>query len=74
MRTVTEIRRVFTYNAQKALVVRGTVDQVALAEKLIHDLDKPKSEVVIDVIIMTINSTRHQSFGGHHRQCGNGRD
>ncbi len=58
IRTVAEIRRVFTYNAQKAMVVRGTVDQVALAEKLIHDLDKPKAEVVIDVIVMETNSTR----------------
>ncbi len=58
IRTVAEIRRVFTYNAQKAMVVRGTVDQVALAEKLIHDLDKPKAEVVVDVIVMETNSTR----------------
>lgn len=58
IRTVAEIRRVFTYNAQKAMVVRGSVDQVALAEKLIHDLDKPKAEVVVDVIVMETNSTR----------------
>jgi general secretion pathway protein D len=58
IRTVAEIRRVFTYNAQKAMVVRGTVDQVALAEKLIHDLDKPKAEVVVDVIVMETNSAR----------------
>ena len=56
IRTVAEIRRVFTYNAQKALIVRGTADQVALTEKLIHDLDKPKSEVVVDVIVMQVNS------------------
>ena len=58
IRTVAEIRRVYTYNAQKAMVVRGTMDQVALAEKLVHDLDKPKSEVVIDVIVMEANSAR----------------
>jgi general secretion pathway protein D len=56
IRTVAEIRRVFTYNAQKAMVVRGTLDQVELAEKLIHDLDKPKSEVIVDVIVMEANS------------------
>jgi general secretion pathway protein D len=58
VRTVAEIRRVYTYNAQKAMVVRGTQDQVALAEKLVHDLDKPKSEVVVDVIVMEANSAR----------------
>ena len=46
VRTVADIRRVFTYNAQKAMIVRGNVDAVELAEKMIHDLDKPKSEVV----------------------------
>jgi general secretion pathway protein D len=58
IRTVAEIRRVFTYNAQKAMVVRGTLDQVALAEKLVHDLDKPKSEVIVDVLVMEANSER----------------
>ena len=58
IRTVAEIRRVFTYNAQKAMIVRDTVDKVALAEKLVHDLDKPKSEVVVDVIVMQANSER----------------
>jgi general secretion pathway protein D len=62
VRTVAEIRRVFTYNAQKALIVRGTADAVALTEKLIHDLDKPKSEVVIDVIVLQVNSTYSQSL------------
>lgn len=56
IRTVAEIRRVFTYNAQRAMIVRDTVDKVALAEKLIHDLDKPKSEVVVDVIVMEANT------------------
>ena len=38
---VTEGRNVFTYDSQHALVVRGTPSQMALAEKLIHDLDLP---------------------------------
>ena len=58
IRTVAEIRRVFTYNAQRAMIVRDTVDKVALAEKLVHDLDKPKSEVVVDIIVMSANSER----------------
>ena len=62
IRTVAEIRRVFTYNAQKALIVRGTADQVALAEKLIHDLDKPKAEVVVDVVVLQVNSQYSRSL------------
>lgn len=62
VRSVTDIRRLFTYNAQNAIVIRATADQVALAEKLIQDLDKPKSEVVIDVIVMEANRTRTRSL------------
>lgn len=58
VRSLTEIRRVFTYNAQRAVLMRGTPDQIALAEKLIHDLDKPKAEVVVDVIVMEANRSR----------------
>lgn len=52
VRSALEVRRMFTYNPQNAIVVRGTVDQMLLVEKLLADLDKPKAEVVIDVIVM----------------------
>jgi general secretion pathway protein D len=52
MRTVTEVRKVMPYNGQNAIIVRGTADQIALAEKIINDLDKPKPEVLVDVIII----------------------
>jgi hypothetical protein len=42
IRTVTEIRRVFTYNDGRAMVVRGTPDQMAMAEWLVKQLDQPK--------------------------------
>jgi len=62
VRTVADIRRVFTYNAQKAMIVRGNVDAVELAEKMIHDLDKPKAEVVVDMIVMQANSDRSKQL------------
>jgi hypothetical protein len=40
VRTATAIRRVFTNNARHAVAVRGTVNQLALAETLIHDLSR----------------------------------
>src|SRR5579864_2014811 len=58
VRAVSEIRRTFQSNALKAIVMRGPRDSVELAEKIIHDLDKPKAEVVIDVIVMQANSAR----------------
>jgi general secretion pathway protein D len=62
VRTLGDIRRVFPLNAQKALIVRATTDQMALTEKLLHDLDKAKSEVVIDVIVMQVNSQFSRSL------------
>ncbi|MBV9938839.1 MAG: hypothetical protein JO150_10065, partial [Acidobacteriaceae bacterium] len=40
---------------QNAIVARGSVDTMALVEKLVHDLDRPKAEVVVDVIVMSAN-------------------
>jgi general secretion pathway protein D len=53
----------FTFNAQNAVVVRDTVDKVALVEKLLHDMDKPKAEVVIDIMVMEVNSDRARTIG-----------
>ena len=58
IRSVTDIRRLLTYNGQMAMTLRGSVDQVNLAQKIILDLDKPRAEVVIDVMVMEANRTK----------------
>lgn len=58
MRTVVDVRKVFPINSQSAIAVRGSADQIALAEKVLLDLDKPKPEVVVDVIVMEANRTK----------------
>ncbi len=62
VRSVADIRRLFTYNSQNAIVVRDTADKVMLAEKLIQDLDKPKPEVIIDIIVMEANRSRTRNL------------
>jgi general secretion pathway protein D len=49
--------------SQNALVVRGTSDQVALTEMMIRNLDRPKAEVVVDVIVMEVNRSRTRDLG-----------
>lgn len=71
VRTVVDIRRAFTYNSQNAILVRGTADQVAMAEKLFHDLDKPKAEVVIDVVVMEANRARTRDLAASVLTGGN---
>jgi general secretion pathway protein D len=63
VRSVTDVRRMFQFNAENAIVVRDTVDKVALVEKLLHDLDKPKAEVVVDVIVMDVSSDLSHQIG-----------
>jgi general secretion pathway protein D len=52
VRSVADLQRVFAYSTQYAIVARGEADKIALAEKLIKDLDKPRSEVVVDILVL----------------------
>ncbi len=63
IRSVSDVRRMFTFNAQNAVIVRDTVDKVALVEKLLHDMDKPKAEVLVDLIVMEVDSDRSRTLG-----------
>src|ERR1700733_12491123 len=63
VRSVTDVRRLFQFNGENAVVVRDTVDKVALVEKLLHNLDKPKAEVVVDVIVMDVTSDLSHQIG-----------
>jgi general secretion pathway protein D len=49
--------------SQNALVLRGTSDQLVLAEKLLADIDKPKAEVVIDIAVMQVSRDRVRTLG-----------
>lgn len=63
LRQILEIQRLQALPTQNAIVVRGTPDQVALAEKLVNDLDKAKPEVIVDVAIMQINRDKSKTLG-----------
>ena len=63
LRTVVDVQKVFNYSAQNALVVRCDSDAMALVEKLISDLDKPRNEVLIDVMVMQVSSTYSRQTG-----------
>src|SRR5438045_5330696 len=63
LRQILEISRIQPLPSEGAIVVRGTPDQVALAQKLVGDLDKSKPEVVVDVAVMQINRDKKRTFG-----------
>src|ERR1022692_3112251 len=51
LRTLLDTQRLQQFPSQQAIVVRVTPDQIAMAEKLINDLDKGRPEVVVEVAI-----------------------
>src|SRR5271168_731130 len=63
IRAVLDVQRVQQLLSQNALVVRGTPDQIALAEKLVDDLDKARPEVLIDIAVMQISKDKSRTLG-----------
>jgi general secretion pathway protein D len=63
IRAVLDVQRVQQLLSQNALVVRGTPDQIALAEKLVEDLDKARPEVIVDIAIMQVSKDRSRTLG-----------
>ena len=62
VRSATDIRRMFADSSQYAVIARGSPDQIALAAKLFHDLDRQKAEVLVDIIVMEVNSSRTRTL------------
>jgi general secretion pathway protein D len=63
LRQILDIGHIQLLQGQDALIVRGTPDQLVLAEKLLTDMDKPKSEVMIDVTVMQVSRDRIRNLG-----------
>ena len=60
---ILDVTRMQLIPNQSAVVLRGTTDQMVLAEKLFSDIDKPKPEVVIDIAVMQVNRSRLRTLG-----------
>ena len=63
IRAVLDVQRVQQLLSQNALVVRGTPDQIALAQKLVEDLDKARPEVIVDIAVMQVSNDRSRTLG-----------
>src|SRR5271165_3914813 len=63
MRTILEVSRIQQLPSQGAIVVRGTPDQMALAQKLVDDLDKAKPEVLVEVAVMQVSRDKVHKLG-----------
>ncbi|HEX2712361.1 MAG TPA: hypothetical protein VHM88_09085 [Candidatus Acidoferrales bacterium] len=63
LRGILDLNRIQLIPTQNAMVLRGTSDQLVLAEKLLSDIDKPKAEVVINIAVMEVSRDRVRTLG-----------
>jgi general secretion pathway protein D len=63
IRTVLEVQRIQQIPSQNAIVIKGTPDQLALAEKMVDDIDKAKPEVVVDMIVAQVRRDKTRNIG-----------
>ncbi|CAN5421196.1 tetratricopeptide repeat protein [soil metagenome] len=55
--------KVFPILSQNAIVMRATPEQLMLAQKLLNDLDRTRSEVVVDVAVLEVNRDKIRNLG-----------
>ncbi len=63
LRNVITGAKFFGVASQNAIVMRGTPDEILLAQKIINDLDKARSEVVVDIAVMEVNKNWERNLG-----------
>ena len=63
LRQLLDLRRLTQVNAQNAIVIRDTPDKLALAAKIISDIDKAKPEVLVHVQVLAASVDRLRDLG-----------
>jgi len=65
LKGILDIKAIQVTPELRSLTIRGTPDQMVLAQRLLADIDKPKSEVVIEVIVMEVSRDRIRTLGAN---------
>jgi len=63
LRNVLTNVKVYGVASQNAIVMRGTPDELLLAQKLIDDLDKARPEVVVDIAVLEVSKNWEKTLG-----------
>ena len=63
LRNVLTSAKIYGVASQNAIVMRGTPDELLLAQKLINDLDKARSEVVVDIAVLEVSKNWERTLG-----------
>src|SRR6202790_3877019 len=63
LRQLLDLKRIFQINGQNAIVIRDSPDKLAIAGKMITDIDKAKPEVVIQVQVVEARVDKARNLG-----------
>jgi general secretion pathway protein D len=63
LRNMFQTAKIYGVASQNAIIMRGTPDELLLAQKLIGDLDKAKAEVVVDVSVLEVSRNYERTIG-----------
>jgi general secretion pathway protein D len=63
LRNVMPNAKVYGVQSQNAIVMRGTPDELLLAQQLIDNLDKARGEVVVDIAVLEVSKNWERSLG-----------
>ena len=63
LRNVMPNAKAYPVQSQNAIVMRGTPDELLLAQQLIDDLDKARGEVVVDFAVLEVSKNWERTLG-----------
>ncbi len=63
LRSLIDAKKIATNEQLNAIILRDTADKVKVAEKIIETNDKAKAEVVVDVELLQIDTTKLSDLG-----------
>jgi general secretion pathway protein D len=63
LKNVIQLQHIIDNPAANAIIIRDTPERVAAAEQLIHDLDRGKAEIMIDVAVIEADVSRVRNLG-----------
>jgi general secretion pathway protein D len=63
LRNMFQTAKIYGVASENAIIMRGTPDELLLAQKLVDDLDKAKPEVVVDVAVLEVSRNYERTIG-----------
>ena len=63
LRSLLQTTRISVNKAENSITLRDTADKVAIAERIVEQNDKQLAEVVVDVELLQLNTTKTQDLG-----------